>query len=261
MERHVPDRSRRRASRVRVRARAQIAESLRRIGIGLREKRLALGLRQSDVAAKAGVSQSFYSELERGVATVVAVETVAACAAALDLRLATFLESTPGADRPRDAEHLRRQALVIDYAAGGGWRARPEHSIDPSARRSRSIDVLLERPERREAAVVEIVDLIVDGGDMMRGLSDKVAAVTRDHAFDEAHGGDEWSVSGFLVVRGTRRNRRVITDASAVFRSAYPASSSVWLRALADPRTPMPRQTGLGWTDIRGTRLMTVRWS
>src|SRR5204863_1637874 len=114
------------------------------------------------------------SMLERGVASQVTVETLAAVALAVNRRLAVFIEAVPGADHPRDMQHLRRQALVIEYAEPGGWRATAERLIDPAAPRSRSIDVLLERPERREVAVVEIVDLIADGGATIRGLSNKV---------------------------------------------------------------------------------------
>jgi hypothetical protein len=39
----------------------------------------------------------------------------------------------------------------------------------------------------------------------------------------------------------------------------YPASSAAWLRALADPGTPMPHGPGLAWTDVKGDRLMAAR--
>jgi hypothetical protein len=98
------------------------------------------------------------------VARSACLETLASCAAAVHTQLAAFLEAAPGADLPRDVEHLRRQQLVVTFAESGGWTTRPERAIDPGASRSRSIDVELERAARRQIAVVEIVDLLTDGG-------------------------------------------------------------------------------------------------
>ena len=100
---------------------------------------------QAEAAAKAGVSQGCWSRLERGGGAQLSLETLAACVAAVDGQMAAFIEARPGADLPRDMEHFRRQELVIRLAHSGGWSARPERAIDPAARRSRSIDVMLER--------------------------------------------------------------------------------------------------------------------
>ena len=130
--------------------------------------------------------------------------------------------------------------------------ARPERPIDPLARRSRSIDVELARAARREIAVIEIVDLLADGGDAMRGLADKVAAVRR-----EAPEGSV--VAGLLVLRATARNRRTLRDMPDLFAARFPASSVGWLAALSDPARPMPTADGLAWTDARGERLRAAR--
>ncbi len=123
--------------------------------------------------------------------------------------------------------------------------------MDPG-RWSRSIDVLLERAARREAAVVEIWDLLVDGGEAMRGLESKVQAVR------ERLGGG-WRVQGLLVVRGTHRNRTLVRELRDLFAARYPASSAAWLRALADPGTPMPSERGFAWTSVDGSRLVAAR--
>ena len=98
-----------------------------------------------------------------------ALETLGACAAALNVQLAAFFEAMPGADLPRDIEHLRRQNLVVATAQAGAGRRSRRRRVD-EGRWSRSIDVLLSRAARREAAVVEIWDLLLDGGEAMRGL-------------------------------------------------------------------------------------------
>jgi hypothetical protein len=166
--------------------------------------------------------------------------------------LAAFLEALPGATLPRDIEHVRRQQAVIALAERGGWQAIPERAIDPDARRSRSIDVMLQRSRRREIAVVEIIDLITDAGATFRGHSDKIHAVRRE-------AGPNWAVAGLLVVRGTIRNRRLVGELRGVIEARYPAGSAGWLAALRDPDRPMPATDGFAWTGSRGTALRAAR--
>ena len=98
-----------------------------------------------DVATAAGITQPFYSRIERGLELGVALLTLAACGAALNVQLAGFIEALPGANLPRDIEHLRRQSLLVAIAARGGWRASPEAALAHDGPRPRSIDVLLTR--------------------------------------------------------------------------------------------------------------------
>jgi transcriptional regulator with XRE-family HTH domain len=215
---------------------------------------LSSRLTQVQAAVRAGVSQSLWSRLERGLTVSVSLETLASCAAAVGTQLAAFLEAVPGAELPRDIEHLRRQQLVVTIARSGGWTARPERPIDPGARRSRSIDVELERATRRQIAVVEIIDLLTDGGEAMRGLADKVAAVRRDV-------GTGWSVSGLLILRSSSRNRALVAEFAILLAARFPASSASWLAALRDPSRPMPRGDGLAWSSVDGRRLFAARLS
>jgi hypothetical protein len=186
--------------------------------------------------------------------TSASLETLSACAAAVGTQLAAFIEARPGADLPRDIEHLRRQELVISIATHGGWKARPEHAIDPDARRSRSIDVRLERAGGSEHVVVEIVDLMADGGDAMRGLADKVSAIQRSV-------GDGGRVAGLLVLRATARNRSIVASLKGVFSTRFPGSSAGWIAALQDPARPMPSSDGFIWSASNGSRLFAARLS
>jgi transcriptional regulator with XRE-family HTH domain len=249
----VPTRIRRRAGAFRVLGRRRCGYLAWRIGVGLRESRLALGFTQAEAAHRAGVSQGFWSLVERGEGTVASLETLASCAAAVSVQLAAFVEAMPGASLPQDIEHLRRQQLVVATASRGGWTSRPERQIDPAARRSRSIDVHLERRDRLEIAVVEIEDLLADGGGVMRGLGDKTAAIRRE--FTE----QRISVQGLLIVRATRRNRALVTELGDLFATRFPASSGAWLAALGDPKVSMPREDGFLWSSVDGTRLFAAR--
>jgi transcriptional regulator with XRE-family HTH domain len=234
-----------------MRGRERSAYLARRIGTALRDARRRAGLAQWQMGAMAGISQSFVSRIERGRGSTASLETLAACAAAVGHQLAAFVELAPGADPPRDVEHVRRQDLVVRLAGEGGWTARPEHPIDPDAARSRSIDVLLQRPVAREAAVLEIVDLLTDVGAEMRELADKVAAIRREL-------GDSWTVRGLLVLRATRGNRRVVGAAPALFDARFSASGRSWMTALrSDAR--LPAADGLLWTSVRGDRIFPAR--
>jgi len=199
----MPNRQRRRAAGARREGRRRSLYLAHRIGIGLADSRRACGFSQEAAAVRAGVSQSTWSRIERGIVTSASPETLASCAAAVDTQIAAFIEARSGADLPRDIVHLRGQQSIIASARRGGWLARAEYPIDPMACRSRSIDVYLERSERREIAVVELFDFVADAGDAMRGLADKVAEV---RAADRTG----MHVQGLFVLRATRRNRELV---------------------------------------------------
>ena len=220
--------------------------------MGLREARLALRMTQRDAADRAGIAQASWSRVERGAAPTASLETLASCAAAVEVQLAAFIEARPGADLPRDLEHLRRQQLVVALARRGGWTARPEVAIDPDARRSRSIDVQLRRHGLDEQVVVEIEDLVTDAGAVFRNLADKVAAIRRASPVGSR-------VRGVVVLRATARNRATLSAFPDLFRSRFPASSTAWLRALTQPTAPMPDADGLLWSSRQGDRLAVVR--
>jgi transcriptional regulator with XRE-family HTH domain len=216
----------------------------KRLGIGLREARLAVGLTQARLGDRAGVSQSQVARLEGGRGWNASIETWAACAAATGTQLAAFLERAPGADLPRDMEHLRRQNLVVRESRPGGWMPLPEALLPDGTPHPRSIDVHLTRERRREIAVVEVWDLILDGGAAMRGLEGKVQTLRQRM-------GPAWNVQGLLLVRGTRRNRALVRELAPLFAARYPASSDAWLGALRNPDVPLPHDGAMAWTDVR----------
>ena len=214
-----------------------------------------MGLRQVDVAERAGVTQSWVSRMERGHGGTASLETWAAAAEAASVRLVTFLEAIPGADRPRDYEHLKRQQLIIELARRGGWTAIPEATLERDRGRifPRSVDVRLRRVVTTERAVVEIWDYFDDVGAAIRSFERKLA----DSGHDEPTG--DAAVGGLFVVRGTRRNRQLVAEFQSLFAARFPGPSTAWLRALTDPEAPMPGEPALAWTDVAGTRLIAAR--
>lgn len=169
-----------------------------RLGVALRDARQSVGLSQARVAELSGISQGHVSHLERGQGRAASIEMWAMVAAAVGEQLVGFLERAPGAEVPRDIEHLRRQSALIAIAAPGGWRALPELRLDQDARWSRSIDVALVRRATAEAVVAEIWNWFEDVGGALRGLDGKVAALQ-----DQLDPSVDWTVRGLFIVRDT----------------------------------------------------------
>jgi transcriptional regulator with XRE-family HTH domain len=209
---------------------------------------------QAGVAERAGLSQGHVSHLERGRGRTASIETWAMVAAAVGEQLVGFLERAPGADVPRDIQHLRRQSALISIAAPGGWWALPDLRLDQDARWSRSIDVALVRRATAEAVVAEIWNWFEDVGGALRGLDGKVAALR-----DQLDPSVEWTVRGLFVVRDTRRNRQLMTELGPMFAARFPGNARTWLRALTDPVERLPDGDGLLWSDRTGTSLKASR--
>jgi transcriptional regulator with XRE-family HTH domain len=239
-----------------------------RLGVGLREARQSAGMRQTDAVGAAGISQTRLSELERGLGARATLETWACVAAAVGEQLVGFLEAAPGASPPRDIEHLRRQAALIELASRGGWQALPELAIDTGVVRSRSVDVTLVRQAVREAVVGEIWDWFDDVGAALRSIDGKRYAVRTYLArFEPAPADSAWKIACLFVVRRTRQNERLVSELRPLFAARFPGSASQWLGALTDSRVPLPVGDGLLWStkdavlkaSRLGVRTATVR--
>jgi hypothetical protein len=221
--------------------------------------------------------------MERGLGAAASLETWAAAAAAVGEQLVGFLERAPGASPPRDIEHLRRQAALIDVAQLGGWQALPELAIDAGVPRSRSIDVALLRHASREAILCEIWDWFDDVGAALRSLDGKAEALrgrlvrggpARDRQGGDAPPGEDlppahadelrtpWTIRCLFVVRRTRRNERLIADLRPLFAARFSGSSTQWLVALRRSNAGLPETDGLLWSTstagLQASRLQRV---
>lgn len=194
------------------------------------------GLRQADVAALAGVSQSTVSLVERGHLEGLTVASLRAVARAVDVRL-PFEPRWRGADLPRLMDE--RHAVIVGCAVGEldrlGWQIRVEHSFNWRGERG-SVDVLAWRPDCRALLIVEVKTQIVDVQELLSTLNRKrrvvPAVVTGDL---------DWRPSfvGCLVVLPEEtRARAAIARHEAVFAAALPSRNVEvrrWLRAPAAP--------------------------
>jgi transcriptional regulator with XRE-family HTH domain len=250
---------RRRASRHERIGHLRAGQVATRLGTALRESRQAAGMSQAEVAERAGLTQTHISHLERGRGASSRIETWSMVASAAGDQLVGFLEQAPGADRPRDAEHLKRQNTLIRTAARGGWQSLPELAMDPGNTRSRSIDVALLRPATGEVVVAEIWDWFDDVGAGLRSPDAKVATVASRVAVELGPRAAPMIVRALYVVRDTRRNRLLVSDLCALFAARFPGSAFAWLAALTNPERRAPAGSGWLWSDRSGANLKPSR--
>ncbi len=261
------------------------------LGRAVRDARLEHGLRQVDVASRAAIAQSTESELECGHGEDVSLLVWARAAYACGTDLRAYLERTSSSAQPRDAVHLRHQELVARVASAGSWRPMPEAQLDIDPARSRSADLLLERPG--EVALVEIWDAFEDVGAAFRSWDRRLGrlleretgrprptgrgahpaearpngASARPIETDRRPDGarvrpdvtGEVRVAGCWVVRATRRNRQLVHEHATLFAARFPESGQRWLTAMEHAEASMPERSGLLWTSVAGDRLFSAR--
>lgn len=186
---------------------------LRRYGSEVRLARQAAGLTQRQLAALAGISQSFVSCVERALRRPdwsIACALAAATGHELGLRL--FPQAGPTL---RDSGQAEAVALIA-AAAHASWHAMIEHPVGPGDRRA--ADLVLRGPE--EFLHVEVERRLVDLQAQVRAAQLK-RAVLQDTLGQP--------VRLVVAVPGTRAARRLLGDLKPMLDRALPAGSQrVW---------------------------------
>ena len=231
-----------------------------KLGKMLRDGRRRLRLTQAQASAKAGISPGTWANLENEKDGRVTTSTWSRAAMAADGELDAYIKRTTAADQPRDAVHLRHEELLIRMSGPGGWRALPEEQIDREARTSRWGDVLLQRrlAGTDEYGLFEIFDWFDNVGDSTRDWLRRLDALER-YAIARMRDDNLPHTSGCWIVRATARNRQLIADHTAFFRSRFPGSGRAWLATLANADVPMPVEPALLWVDVAGRRIFEAR--
>jgi transcriptional regulator with XRE-family HTH domain len=203
----------------------------RRVGRLLRAIRQHRQLRQSDLAATTGVSQSVISRLERGRFGSVGLDMIRRVAVELDVSIAISANWRGGqGDRLLDRAHAAIVDRVIETLRGLDWEVTPEFSFNHFGDRG-SVDVLAWHPQRRILLIIEVKATLTDLQDLLVSLSRKLRVVPdvarQQLGWDAAH------VARIVVVAGTAANRSVVTRHAATFDASFPARSREvlsWLR-------------------------------
>lgn len=204
-----------------------------RLGAAVRRVRIRLGWRQDDVAARAGVSQSTVSRLERGHLGSLSLGVIRNVAAAVDVQVAVFPRWRGGdLDRLLNSGHsaLHNEVAAMFRDEFPEWAISPEVSFAIRGERG-VIDILAWHAAARALLIIELKTDIADVNELLGTFDRKrrlAWQVARERGWDPA------TISGWLIVAPSRTNRSRLAAHAAVLRAAFPMSGKpmrAWLRA------------------------------
>jgi len=203
-----------------------------RFGASVRAIRVRRRWRQSDLADRAGVSQSTVSRIERGHLATLAIGAIRGVAAAIDMRVDLTGHWRAGdLDRLLNARHSALHEMVARMFGDQlpAWVLAPEVSFSVYGERG-IIDIVAWHPGRRALLVIELKTDIVDVNELL-GTLDRKRRLARHVAAER--GWDPVTVSCWLIVGPGRTNRARIAAHRGVLRTALPIdgrSIGAWLR-------------------------------
>jgi transcriptional regulator with XRE-family HTH domain len=222
-----------------------------RIGAWVRSERRRLGLRQSDLAARAGVGDSTVARLEGGHLSEMNVATARAVAAAVGIELRFQPRSSRNAsvERQVDWRHASLVEAVIGRLVDLGWETTTEHSFNDYGDRG-SVDVAAWHAERRALLIVEVKSDLRDVQAALHALDIKRRVAP--NSLRAARGWDPKTVGVVLVMADLSVERGRVERHAATFRVALPARTVEVRQWLSRPEGPLrgiwflriPRPTG-----------------
>jgi transcriptional regulator with XRE-family HTH domain len=214
------------------------------LGLTFRAIRRHLGLRQIDVARRAGVSQQCISDVERGHLGDVAFDDADRMVGALGARLLVSISwRGPQQDRLLDERHVAICRRFAELLRRLGWWVIAEVTYAVYGERG-SIDLLAWHEPTRTLLVVEVKTEIVSAEETLRRHDAKIRLASRIGR--ERFGAEPNSVGGLLVVAESMTNRRRVARLGVLMDGAYPARGRTvrdWLKA---PKGPL---RGLAFTN------------
>jgi transcriptional regulator with XRE-family HTH domain len=203
-----------------------------RVGLVFRAVRRAKGLRQADVAVRAGLSQQFVSDLERGRVGHMLVRCVRSVGAALEIEMPFGPRwRGPELDRLLDADHATIVGGVVAYLRQLEWTVLVEWSFNHYGERG-SIDIVAWHPQFRALVVIEVKTSIVDLQDLLATQDRKVRIATtllpREQGWRPAH------VARIVVLADGSTTRSAVARHRSVLDAVLPARTVAikgWLLA------------------------------
>jgi transcriptional regulator with XRE-family HTH domain len=222
-----------------------VAVDVVRVGRSFRALRLRLGLRQRDVAARAGVSQQHVSDLERGQLGRMSFDAASRLFAVLDARLVVSV-SWRGAqlDRLLDEAHAAVVAATVTRLQADGWEVLPEVTYAVYRERG-SIDILAWHASSRTLLVVEVKTEIASAKELLRRHDEKVRLAPG--LGRQRFGAPPLVVCRLLVVADTSTNRRRVARLEHILAPVYRLRGSALRQWLRRPSGPMG---GLLFADV-----------
>lgn len=222
------------------------------LGREIRRTRLAFRWTQREVAARAGVSQSTVSRVERGLVANFDLDLVGRIVDVLGIRVrvATELPFLVGQTRQRDVGHSAGIGYVARHLGGAGWQIATEVEVGDGRFRG-WIDILAWHPASGSVLVIEFKSELQDVGAVDRRLRlyerEAWAAARRL----------EWAprrVASALIVLHTAWNAAAVRDNRDTLAVAFPAAATDVLGWIGSPASVPPRGRGLAAVDPRARR-------
>jgi transcriptional regulator with XRE-family HTH domain len=210
-----------------------------RVGRALRVLRRRRGLRQSDVAAVAGVSRSLVSLAERGHIASISVRVVRALFAAVDAGFeGHVLWRGGGIDRLLDQAHAAIVAATVSALSRSAWHCFVEVTYSVWGERG-SIDILATSEETRTLLVVEVKSELLALDETVRKLDEK-ARLARVLVRERISWQPE-AIGRLLVLPATDAARRRVSVGAArpILDAALPTRGRAMRQWLHAPRGPV----------------------
>ncbi len=201
-------------------------------GSAVRAVRQRRGWRQSDLAERAGVSQSTVSRLERGHPGPIALDAIRRITGELDIRVELLARWRSGdLDRMLNRRHAQLHEAVATWFRRSlpDWQIAPEVSFSIYGERG-VIDALAWHHQTRTLLVIELKTDVVDVNELL-GTFDRKLRLARFVAKDRGWTAD--TMSGWVIVAPGRLNRERIAAHGSALRAALPGdgrSIAAWLR-------------------------------
>jgi len=211
-----------------------------RIGARFRALRHRLGWRQSDLAARAGVSAGVVSLIERGRLERVSLAKLRRVAATLEAEFVVQLRWRGGdLDRLVDEGHAALVGATATMLTSAGWLVRIEVSYSIYGERG-SIDILAWHPATRTLLVVEVKTELTSVEETLRRHDAKGRLAGRIAA--DQFTWTPAAVRRLLVLPEHATPRRRVERHRAVLDTAYPMRGH---RVRASLRSPAGTDDGL----------------
>lgn len=207
------------------------------VGRALRALRLRKGLRQSDLATLAGVSQSTVSRLEAGRFDRLNLVSIRAVATVLEARVLLEVRwQAADLDRLLGGRHsAMHQLLAQQIGALPDWLWAPEVSFSIYGEHG-VIDVLAFHPPTGSLLVIEIKTELADLQETLGTLDRKIRLAPQ---IAKARGWKARSVSAWLVIAEGSTNRSRVDAHADMLRAALPAKGPEVRSWLAKPSGPI----------------------
>ncbi len=207
-----------------------------RVGSVLRAVRMRRGLRQSDVAKAAGISQAVVSLVERGDLEHSSLRALRQVAASVGVSL-PFAPRWRGADLARllDERHAAMVGLVAERVERRGWQVLPERTFSIQGGRG-SIDILGWHSGRRALLIVEVKTVLVDMQDMLSTLDRKrrlAPVIARELGWRPL------AIAAIVVLPEETQARHAVYRNERLLHAALPARTLEIRRWLVDPRADL----------------------